>query len=348
MPGRTFCGWFVIICMVSTLVDRVLTGLAPFATLGMVLWGYLTLLVEFIIDTGMSLGFEDKATPIALYGPVANRKKANDDITAEKKMTNGAYPQVVFIAEGEVVVARLQSGSGAPIPAGTCICLGAVTSCTSVWLKWRPVWRYRSPMSDAKKPAITTRRSATGNERRCTKAARRSSATTHSSHDWRRAGAPSLLSTRYFFFARFSLRMREASRASMTIFSPSSSIHCRMCGLRLRKLSRASCPASSSHVAYTRALALAASAASSAGLHPPPLTLSGGEACPTKQVALWRSGRLTDTVVTVEGATFAAHKLVLASACSYFERHYDHEHMRDADYPKLIEHVTAAVFLDNR
>ena len=63
LPGRTVCGWFVIICMVSTLVDRVLTGLAPFVTLGMVLWGYLTLLVGFIIDTGMSLGFEDKATP---------------------------------------------------------------------------------------------------------------------------------------------------------------------------------------------------------------------------------------------------------------------------------------------
>ena len=63
------------------------------------------------------------------------------------------------------------------------------------------------------------------------------------------------------------------------------------------------------------------------------ITLGGGEPCPTKQVALWRSGRLTDTVVTVEGATFAAHKLVLAAACAYFERHYDHEHLRDADHP---------------
>ena len=63
---------------------------------------------------------------------------------------------------------------------------------------------------------------------------------------------------------------------------------------------------------------------------PATITLSGGEACPTKQVALWRSGRLTDTVVTVEGATFAAHRLVLAAACEYFERHYDHEYMRDA------------------
>jgi len=76
----------------------------------------------------------------------------------------------------------------------------------------------------------------------------------------------------------------------------------------------------------------------------PTITLDGGEPCPTKQVALWRSGRLTDTVVTVEGATFAAHRLVLASACDYFDRHYDHEHMRDADHPKLLEHVTAAAF----
>ena len=76
----------------------------------------------------------------------------------------------------------------------------------------------------------------------------------------------------------------------------------------------------------------------------PTITLDGGEACPTKQVALWRSGRLTDTVVTVEGATFSAHRLVLAAASDYFERHYDHEHMRDADHPKLLEHVTAAAF----
>ena len=52
----------------------------------------------------------------------------------------------------------------------------------------------------------------------------------------------------------------------------------------------------------------------------------------------------THTVVTVEGAMFAAHRLVLAAACSYFERHYDHEPMRDADNPKLLEHVTAAAF----
>ena len=83
---------------------------------------------------------------------------------------------------------------------------------------------------------------------------------------------------------------------------------------------------------------------SSSGSVAPTITLSGGEPCPTKQVALWRSGRLTDTTVEVDGRTFAGHRLVLAAACDYFERHYDHEHMRGADHPKLLEHVTAAAF----
>ena len=59
LPSQTMCGWIVLICLISTLVDRVLAGLAPFVTLGMVLWGYLTLLAGIIIDTGMSLGFDD-------------------------------------------------------------------------------------------------------------------------------------------------------------------------------------------------------------------------------------------------------------------------------------------------
>ena len=42
--------------------------------------------------------------------------------------------------------------------------------------------------------------------------------------------------------------------------------------------------------------------------------------------------------------SFAAHKAVLAGQCDFFSRHYDHEHMRDADHPKLLEHVTAAAF----
>ena len=83
---------------------------------------------------------------------------------------------------------------------------------------------------------------------------------------------------------------------------------------------------------------------SSSSAAAPTISLSGGEACPTKQVSLWRSGRLTDTTVEVDGRTFVAHRLVLAAACGYFERHYDHEHMRDADHPKLLEHVTAAAF----
>jgi len=72
--------------------------------------------------------------------------------------------------------------------------------------------------------------------------------------------------------------------------------------------------------------------------------LSGGWALSPELVALWRSGRLTDTVVEVDGRSFAAHRLVLASACGFFNRHYDNEHMRDADHPKLLEHVTAAAF----
>ena len=93
-----------------------------------------------------------------------------------------------------------------------------------------------------------------------------------------------------------------------------------------------------------RARTSSTNGSSSSSTAAPTITLSGGEPCPTKQVSLWRSGRLTDTTVEVDGRTFAAHRLVLAAACDYFERHYDHEHMRDADHPKLLEHVTAAAF----
>ena len=74
------------------------------------------------------------------------------------------------------------------------------------------------------------------------------------------------------------------------------------------------------------------------------IELSGGWALSPELVQLWRSGRLTDTVVEVDGRSFAAHRVVLASACDFFNRHYDNEHMRDADHPKLLEHVTAAAF----
>ena len=72
--------------------------------------------------------------------------------------------------------------------------------------------------------------------------------------------------------------------------------------------------------------------------------LSGGPALSPEFVALWRSGRFTDTVVEVDDRSFAAHRAVLAAHCDFFNRHYDNEHMRDADHPKLLEHVTAAAF----
>ena len=93
-----------------------------------------------------------------------------------------------------------------------------------------------------------------------------------------------------------------------------------------------------------RARTSAAGGGSATSTAAPLVELAGGEPCPSGLVQLWRSGCLADTVVTVEGATFAAHRLVLAAACAYFERHYDHEHLRDADHPKLLEHVTAAAF----
>ena len=76
----------------------------------------------------------------------------------------------------------------------------------------------------------------------------------------------------------------------------------------------------------------------------PFVELDGGEPCPSGLIQLWRSDRLTDTVVEVEGRSFAAHKAVLAGQCDFFNRHYDNEHMRDVDRPKLLEHVTAAAF----
>ena len=72
--------------------------------------------------------------------------------------------------------------------------------------------------------------------------------------------------------------------------------------------------------------------------------LSGGWALSPALVQLWRSGRFTDTVVTVEGRSFVANRNVLAAGSKYFERHYDNEHMRDANHPKLLENVTAAAF----
>ena len=75
------------------------------------------------------------------------------------------------------------------------------------------------------------------------------------------------------------------------------------------------------------------------------ITLSGGESCPRRLVELWRSGQLTDTVVTVEGRSFDASKNVLASGSDYFHRHFLNEQMeRGAANPTLQEHVSAPAF----
>ena len=44
-----------------------------------------------------------------------------------------------------------------------------------------------------------------------------------------------------------------------------------------------------------------------------PIQLSGGSPLSPGQLELWRSGQLTDTVVTVEGRSFDAVKFVLAA-----------------------------------
>ena len=70
--------------------------------------------------------------------------------------------------------------------------------------------------------------------------------------------------------------------------------------------------------------------------------LDGGEAMPPKLVGLWRSGRLTDTTVQVEGSSFAAHRLVLATGSEYFEKLFDSS-MSDANAPALAQ-VPASAF----
>ena len=75
------------------------------------------------------------------------------------------------------------------------------------------------------------------------------------------------------------------------------------------------------------------------------IKLSGGWALPPGQVSLWRSGLLTDTVVSVEGRSFATSKLVLAGGSEYFRSHFLNEQMaRGAANPTLQEHVSAAAF----
>ena len=75
------------------------------------------------------------------------------------------------------------------------------------------------------------------------------------------------------------------------------------------------------------------------------IKLSGGWALPPALVSMWRSGQLTDTVVTVEGRRFDASKNVLASGSEFFRSHFLNEQMaRGAVNPTLQEHVSAAAF----
>ena len=61
------------------------------------------------------------------------------------------------------------------------------------------------------------------------------------------------------------------------------------------------------------------SSSSSASDTAPLVELDGGKPFPSEFVDLWRSGNgFTDTAVTVEGKSFAAHKVVLASCSPYF------------------------------
>ena len=84
---------------------------------------------------------------------------------------------------------------------------------------------------------------------------------------------------------------------------------------------------------------------SSSGTSVATIKLSGGESCPSGLVELWRSGLLTDTVVTVEGRSFMADRKVLAGSSEYFRRHFLNEQMeRGAANPTLQEHVSAAAF----
>ena len=74
----------------------------------------------------------------------------------------------------------------------------------------------------------------------------------------------------------------------------------------------------------------------------PLVQLGGGEPLPSKLVRLWRSGRLADTTVKVEGSSFVAHKVVLAAGSAYFERLFESP-MSDANAPALSE-VSASAF----
>ena len=81
------------------------------------------------------------------------------------------------------------------------------------------------------------------------------------------------------------------------------------------------------------------SSSSSAAADAAPLVeLDGGEPLPPKLIRLWKAGTLTDVTIqmSADGASFAAHKVVLASGSTYFEGLFQSERS-DANAPALAE-----------
>ena len=86
------------------------------------------------------------------------------------------------------------------------------------------------------------------------------------------------------------------------------------------------------------------SSSSSAAADAAPLVeLDGGEPLPPKLIRLWKAGTLTDVTIkmSADGASFAAHKVVLASGSTYFEGLFQSERS-DANAPALADVPSAA------
>ena len=73
----------------------------------------------------------------------------------------------------------------------------------------------------------------------------------------------------------------------------------------------------------------------------PLVHLDGGEPHPAPFVALWRAGRLTDTVVHVEGEAFPASRNVLAAGSAFFDGIFG-SGMRDEHEPEVREMAASA------